>query len=470
MSEIDIRDGGLVVVDTTSLEHAATRYAAFADRVRGSADDVAAQIARLNGLSAIGMEASALAYAVQQAAWQVAAQADDLIRIAADLRSLAAMYEIVEQRARLAVASSSDRRARLQRALTALEAAHPDQAAAADWAIADRSRQVGAGLASVANAGWLLPASIAHGLNPLLVPGVLAAGVELAGAAQVLEALLRMLGNGTIEPGARLRGAPPPVELERVGAPFAARAPADLGDALARIPGDEARIRIETYEMADGSSRYAVYLAGTRDFAPVAGADPWDMTSNLQLYFGADAAAAAAVRAALADAGVPRGARVYLFGHSQGGMIADRLAMQEGYDTRLLVTAGSPTEAAVGDETLSVQLRHTDDLVQALAAGGSPARVGAAGSMVVEATGDPWPGWQDLQFAAHHLPEYVGLARALDATTDPRATPLRARLGELQGATTVTAREYDARRPTLLEPAPRPSPAPAPRPEAGRRK
>jgi hypothetical protein len=112
----------------------------------------------------------------------------------------------------------------------------------------------------------------------------------------------------------------------------------------------------------------------------------------------------------------------------------------------MLVTAGSPTEADVGAGTLSVQLRHTDDLVQSLAAGGSDGRVGAAGSLVVERTGDPAPGIQDLSFAPHRLAAYVATARMLDAAPDPRTAPMRGALGELRAATSVTAVEYDARR------------------------
>ncbi len=475
--DIDIRSGGLVAVDTDALDAAAARYADLEDRVRRAADDLAEQSRRLGALAVADMNAPSLASSVRQSSWRAWTQADDLAEIAADLRSLAATYEIVDQRVRVAVASAAGERMRLSRQLTQLEARHPDAAHAADTAMAGWHRQVGMGVTSFSNAGALLPVGVARLLAPLAVPDLLVATAGLVGAGQLLQQLLRTIGGGTIEPGDRLRGAPPPVDLIRTVDAVDVAAPTDLAAAIGRIPDDDgdgggdARIRIETYTMPDGTTRYAVYLAGTRDFWPGGdGDDPWDLASDLQLYFGQDAAAYEAVQAALADAGAAPGDQVYLFGHSQGGMMADLLAMQGGYDARLLVTAGSPTEAAVGPDTLSVQLRNTDDLVQSLAAGGSPSRVGAPGSLVVGAVGDPKPTLGDLTFAAHHLPTYVGLARALDASSDPRTGALRERLGELQGATSVRAREYDARRPAPLvcepakpSPSPRPNPAPSPR-------
>ncbi|UUT34267.1 hypothetical protein L2X98_26665 [Microbacterium elymi] len=57
----------------------------------------------------------------------------------------------------------------------------------------------------------------------------------------------------------------------------------------------------------------------------------------------------------------------------------------------------------------------------------------------------------------------MATARMLDAARDPRTTALRRAVGELRGATSVTAVEYDARR-VLPDPPPRPHPDPRPGP------
>jgi hypothetical protein len=322
---------------------------------------------------------------------------------------------------------------------------HPDAAARAESAARGRDLAVGLGLTSPANGGLGMAGGAAGIAYPPLLGVIHGALLSLPIASQTLEALIRGLGRGSVPRGGSLRGAGSPVEVWQENQESAVAPPRDLADALGRIP-DGSRVRVETYTMAHGEKAYAVYLAGTRDFSPHAGEDPWDLTSDARLYLGMDASAYDAVVEALDRAGVPKGARLYLFGHSQGGLIADWLAIQGGYEPRMLVTAGSPTEAEVGPGTLSVQLRHTDDLVQALAAGGSDGRVGAAGSLVVERTGDPAPGIQDLSVAPHHLAAYVVTARMLDAAPDPRTTRMRSVLGELRGARSVTAVEFDARR------------------------
>lgn len=443
--DIDIREGGVVAVDTGSLRVAADRYAVLGARVREVAEDLGAQARAVSALGPAAAYGGSVPYRLQNAAFAAASHADDLAGIARDLRELADTYEIVELRARRAMAVGVDARAAAAQAADRAAQRHPDAAHRADLAVRGRDVEVGARLVSVANGGVGLVGGVAGIAYPQLAGAIDAALLSLPVAAQSLQALIRRLGTGTITPGRRLSGDAAVVEVRQKGGVTVTTSPRDLAGALSRIP-DAARVRMETYTMPDGTAKYAVYLAGTRDFPPEAGEDPWDLTSDTRMYLGEDAAAYAAVVQALHAAGVPTGAELYLFGHSQGGLIADWLAVQGGYHTRLLVTAGSPTEAGVGPGTLSVQLRHTDDLVQSLAAGGSDGRVGAAGSLVVERAGDPAPGIQDLSFAPHRLAAYVATAKMLDAAPDPRTAPMRSALAELRGATSVTAVEYDARR------------------------
>ncbi len=137
---------------------------------------------------------------------------------------------------------------------------------------------------------------------------------------------------------------------------------------------------------------------------------------------------------------------VHAFGHSQGAMIAAHLALEGGFDTRTLVSFGSPVEAAVGADTLSIALRHTDDPVAALQGGGHDFPVGAPGSFIAERVADPAPGTHDLGLPAHGISAYTETARLLDASTDPRMGPMRSLLDELGTAASVDAVEYSAER------------------------
>ncbi len=473
--DIDIRDGGVVAVDTASLRGAAERYAVVAADVRAAAADLFGVARRLADLSAQNVPVPPVASSIHEAARRAVICGDDLATAARRLGMAADAYEIVDLRARLSLHAGAGRTAGIAVVLAAFQARHPDAVGTADGMVSAADVQVAAHLLGVANAGIFAPMPWAGVLWPPLGLALVGTLNALPMAGQGVQTLIRALGTGTIAPGSRLVGEASPVRIERMP-PVSAVPPDGLADALRRIPQGDARVRVETYTMPDGSSRYAVYLAGTRDFSlRLDGTDPWDLRSDLELYFGRDAAAYDAAQAAMRDAGVPPGARVSLFGHSQGGLIADRLAVQGGYRVSMLVTAGSPTEAVVGEETVSVQLRHTDDIVQSLAAGGSPARVGGSGSMVVERAGDPMPGLQDLDVAAHHLAAYVATATAVDASADPRTTRLRSEFAELRAARSVSVVEYNAARmpphdgdgvrsPRGTGSAPRPAPSPSPAP------
>ncbi len=169
--------------------------------------------------------------------------------------------------------------------------------------------------------------------------------------------------------------------------------------------------------MPDGSRQFAVYVAGTQTAAPHT-EEPFDMGSNLELYAGERSASYDAALAALRDAGAGSGDVVHAFGHSQGAMVAAHVALEGGFDTRTLVSFGSPIEADVGDRTLSISLRHSDDPVAALAGGGSAGAVGAPGSFIVSRTADPASGLHDFQLPAHGIDEYARTAMLLDDSGD----------------------------------------------------
>ncbi|UUT34268.1 hypothetical protein [Microbacterium elymi] len=223
----------------------------------------------------------------EQSAWAAAQSADEADEIADDLRTLAETYEIVELRARQAMAVGAGARAGAALVSGRAEVQHPAAADAADRATSAWERRVGGGLISGANLGWALPTGLGPVLPAPVAAALYSAVIALPAAAQNLQALAGCLGTGVIGPDERLDGAARPVRLERTSAVTATGPPDDFAAALGRIPSGDARIRVETYTMPDGTTRYAVYLAGTRDFSPTTeGADPWDMRSNLRLYLG----------------------------------------------------------------------------------------------------------------------------------------------------------------------------------------
>ncbi|HKT55515.1 MAG TPA: hypothetical protein VJR25_01965, partial [Microbacterium sp.] len=231
--------------------------------------------------------------------------------------------------------------------------------------------------------------------------------------------------------------------------------------------GERVLVRVERYTMPDGTRRYAAYIRGTRD-GGFGGTDPSNMTSNLKLYQHETSTSYQATARALAMAGAGPGDTVDLVGHSQGGMIAGRIALDGGFRTELLVTAGSPTEAQVSDDVLSVQLRHDHDIVANLTAGGSAAPVGSDGSVVIRRDVP----LDDGPLSAHGLGTYDQTARLAEASGDPQLRPVHDRIAELGAAVSVEVLEYDATvpEPPHVDPPPPPGQywGPAPWEGAGR--
>lgn len=99
-----------------------------------------------------------------------------------------------------------------------------------------------------------------------------------------------------------------------------------------------------------------------------------DWASNLRLVAGQHPAAMDDVRAAMEAAGVPPGADVMIVGHSQGGIIANRLAADPTFNSRSgepgsyhvthAFTVGSPVQTVVPAQatTVSVNVNHETSL------------------------------------------------------------------------------------------------------------
>lgn len=427
--DLDIRGGGAIAVDTDTLLETADRIGRLTDEL----DEICVLVGSAGSLLfSATPRAWEVSYAVETLRRRALAATDDARQMATDLREAAAVYEVIELRAQYAVAlGDPDEVARIDARLAAIARRYPDAAALADrGTVGHWLRWPGELARQVPGSFWWLGPGLAG-----------SAGLSAWGVMRTISAADR----GSIPRTARLTGSSPAVTVTAaVSAPVAA--PANLAAAAGRIPGGgDARIRVERYTMADGSRQFAVYVAGTQTVLP-GSSDPFDMQSNAELYAGERSASYEATLAALEESGAEPGDVVHAFGHSQGAMITAHLALEGGYDTQTLVSFGSPVEADVGADTLSVTLRHRDDPIGVLAGGGHSSAVGAPGSFIAERTADPAPGLHDWQLPAHGIDGYTRTAEMLDASQDPRMGAVRSVFDELGGAASVDVVEYSAQR------------------------
>jgi pimeloyl-ACP methyl ester carboxylesterase len=261
------------------------------------------------------------------------------------------------------------------------------------------ARQYDSGENAIAHATSQLLGQVGRALAPAFTGG-LGMVIRVGQATRVLE------------PGAIEVAAGPSVPCTPV---------AGFSSALERIPAGSSQIRIDRIDGSGGAgatgsleARYFVYIAGTRDFGLQATTQPWDMTSNLQALSGvATADSEAAVRAAMREAGIDANTPVVLVGHSQGGLIADRIAASGDFNVTDVVTAGAP--ARVVDVSPTVRLtafEHTDDLIPALS---GVALAGTTALFVREkAPKSPKP----VRLPTHELTGYVTTATSADRSSD----------------------------------------------------
>ena len=449
--DLEVRSGGAILVDTESVGYAAQGF----ERAAGMCGGLAAELEQLSGILS-GLrpfdcdDAATQARVLAIRGDEASAEAGGL---AQRLRITAAAYERVELEAAhaVALAGGDERLARLLAGrVVALRLITPRGDSAFpvthDGFFERRGDLIGQ---------WMQ------------APPIAPMGLAMVGFGVAALGVVDRIGAGTVPASARLGGTPPGVRVFPVAAPASIGgatpsgtaprsavvfrpmlAPEGLAAAAARVPGsDKDRVRVERYTMADGSRQFAVYVAGTQAVG-ASGTEAWDLGSNLGLYGGEASASYQATVEALRQAGVGPKDPVHAFGYSQGGMVASRLALEEGFTVSTLVTFGSPVEADVGADTLSVVLRHTDDPVAALAGEGFAAGVGVPGSFVAERHGDPVGGIADVvnPIRAHRLDAYAETAGMLDASTDPRMDAVRGVFAGLATAASVNVTVFGAER------------------------
>ncbi|MFB7249403.1 hypothetical protein [Microbacterium sp. NPDC056234] len=270
-----------------------------------------------------------------------------------------------------------------------------------------------------------------------------------------ITSIAAMLGSsvvfGTLPAKAKLDGWPDTVKVTPVLTSTPVAPPASLADGLRRFPASEdAQVKVEKYSFEGGGEHYVAYVKGTQS-GLYGASEPWDMKSNAELYTGQISASYQATLDALHQAGAQPGDVVDVYAHSQGAMVASYLAMGGEFDVQMVVTAGSPVQPTLRDDQLLIQLRHTDDVVNALAGGGSPDGTGSADSVVVQREGDPGISLKDLILEPHMMDAYIETAELADASGDPRLAAYLDRLRDLAGAVSIESTEYVADRTGRVE-------------------
>lgn len=189
-----------------------------------------------------------------------------------------------------------------------------------------------------------------------------------------------------------------------------------LSERVERIPDGESPIRIERYQTSSGSWESDVYIAGTQHWGLGSSAEPFDMESNLALVAGVSAASLVAVQAAMKKAGVRATDRVHYVGHSQGGLLASRLAQSGRYLTGSVLTVGAPLGTAPADGSYpALAIAHTDDLVPGVAGAQEP-----TGRTLIETHSGSSP----LDVAGAHSREgYAHTAERVDASPARESFP-----------------------------------------------
>lgn len=446
MSDLEITHGGVVAVDPDALRHVADALAGLAPNYADAASAVRRAHDSLHSVPmAVRIDASAL--------WASADRTEKMneeCRTAAEnTRLMADVYEYVERKAELEAL-------RIQGAVPAdglldrvaeLAASDPRVVEMEKWLVAQWEKDRFAGLGD-------------EGVIVELPPGIVEAPrigtILMAIGSAAIAAKL-----GRLPPGTTLSGTGSPVALTTVKTTSPSGPPASTAEALRRLP-ETGQLKVEKYTMPDRTKKFVLYSTGTQlsgsQLQPVEGEssdvdideamgyeldEPFDLVSNVELYVRREASASyIATVEALVAAGAQPGDEVHVYAHSQGAMNAMYLASQSAFDVSVTVTAGSPIHMPLGEDQLLVEFRHTDDVVSALAGGGSPSGSGSPDSVVVsrEGTND------QLGFTPHLTRNYVTTAEMFDGSGDPRVQEWAEKTRVLQDAVSVESTEYLAKR------------------------
>lgn len=222
--------------------------------------------------------------------------------------------------------------------------------------------------------------------------------------------------------------------------------PGGAADLVRRLTGlvkpDDAVVEVSEVRRSDGTSAWVVAIPGTQAWDAWS-EDPLDLGGNLALMGNGDADSARAVVKAMEAAGIGRDDPVVLAGHSQGGLIASRVAAAGGYAVAAVLTVGSPTGSSATPASVpTLGLEHTSDPVPAL--DGKPPRDEPLRTTV---RGRPDGRARRSASHAHATPEYEKLAARADASGHPSLVRWRETMTDVFGDGAVaTTRGYKLQR------------------------
>ena len=215
---------------------------------------------------------------------------------------------------------------------------------------------------------------------------------------------------------------------------------------------DGGRVRVLETARPGGGSAWVVVVPGTQEWAPRAGPNPFDLTTDVRAMAGEPTVAAAGVLAALETARARSGRSshadpVLLVGHSQGGILAAALASDPGFRARHhvthVVTSGSPVALFPLPASVRVlSVEHTDDPVPRLDLTPNPA---SSSWVTVRAPRGPAP----VDVASHRLEGYVqtlGVAESAPRGTVPGLDAWQASAGAFLGAPVRSVSEFEVGR------------------------
>lgn len=229
-------------------------------------------------------------------------------------------------------------------------------------------------------------------------------------------------------------------------------------------------VRVQKIRGADGVERFIVYISGsgsTRDGRLFDGNSVDGMLNgrlawgnNGSAAFGLDSETLRGIRESIDRQmkmlGGDRESEVMIVGFSQGGMIAQSLADDSSFNTKEVLTYGSPDVLAFRNDGGAnvMHLRHNSDLVPGFdAITKSPFSQVVAGAIDFVARADKpakgdvhtFVGGTMVLGGAHDAGDYGWLADRFDESTDPRDVAVRERYEHFQGTIVGDSEDpYDA--------------------------
>lgn len=272
------------------------------------------------------------------------------------------------------------------------------------------TRKAGTQSAAQLASGWALTlGALLHGRS---------SGVEVLGPVPYTNPHADAATSGT-NPGASTAHSVPPQKATP-------RMPSQLLEEMSELPsgGDAGAVKILKHETPlPGGGTYtswSVVVRGTQNWG-VGGPNPQDMLSNLQEVAHQESDQSRAVLQAMSMAGIGSGEPVEFVGHSQGGIVAARLAcdpaVAQRYEVVSALTVGSPIAASTpptGVRILAVE--NTRDIVPSL-----DGEANQDGVVTVQFDGKGRGTSSEGVPAAHDVKTYQSFVADIETRTDDEA-------------------------------------------------